>query len=773
MTLLAPALSFASQTGIPGYSQNATGIGSCHECHDVDTSAPANTLSITGNNTALVGSVNSYTVKLLAPYGQNANYGGFDISASAGLLIPADAETTIINSELVHSDRKVTTNTGSSYDVQWNFDWQASASAGTATFFACGLPVDGDGRVRRKDHHGSNDGRVSCTTFDVLVQQAPNAIAGNNQTVTEGNAVILDGSSSTDDGSMSYLWEQLSGLPATPLNNAGTAIANFTAPAVADNATEELVFRLTVTDNDGLTNTDIVSVFVQDVLVSNQPPVADAGAIQSVNENTLVTLDASASSDDGSIASYLWEQAGGINSVVLNPANPVDPAKAEFIAPAVDSSGDVLTFQLTVTDDTGLTATSTVDVTVNDVDTPPTAKITDASGVVISAISNNGVVTLYGNFSSDPDGPIAAYSWSQTAGLPITNPGSANQSSFSFTAPDDPGNSIDIQLSVTGDKGLLQNSVTATLILNNLPPVVDAGVNQTVTEGTTINLHGTVTDANNNLSSVQWRQINCGVSCIMQPIDIALPLINNDAHMSILSPSVTADNSGLLLEFELVASDVDGLSAISIVQVSINDNGISHFPPEAIPFTSFNGQPMAISVENADLNNSWVISNLQLEDDSSVSDPVNRPLSFPYDLTNLEITLSAPGSVLVTLYFPEAVAEDFDLYQYLSSYNWVNASSAKDFDDLDFSSTTGWGEITEEAEFSADRRSVSFWLTDGGPSDQNPANLVVSAQVGVGENPLSNASQPGATGRLSPSSLLLIGLAMCLLRASRRFMSVA
>ncbi len=775
--LFVPAISYASQTGIPGYSQNETGTSSCHSCHVMESGAPVNTLSITGNNIVLAGSISSYVIKLVAPYPQDVSFGGFDLSASSGLLMPADAETVILNSELLHSNRKATTDTGSSYDVQWSSDWQAPAIAGITTLSACGLPVNGDGRAASaRGYYGgrnSDDGRTVCTTFDIEVQQVPTAIAGNNQTVTEGDVVILDGSFSTDtDGSISsYLWEQLSGLPVIPLNNTNKNTADFIAPAVVDNVTEELIFRLTITDNDGLTDTDILSVFVQDILVSNLPPVADAGNNQSLNENAAVILDGSLSVDnDGSIVSYLWEQTSGINSVVLSPTNPVDPAKAEFIAPAVDGSGDVLTFQLTVTDNLGVTATSTVDVTVNDVDTPPTAKISDYSGVVISAISNNGSVTLYGNFSSDPEGPITAYSWSQIAGLPIINPGSANESSFSFTAPDDQGNSIDIQLTVTGDEGLVQDSITITFILDNLPPVVDAGVGQTVIEGTTINLHGTVTDANNNLSSVQWRQINCGVNCIMQPVDVALPLINNDAVASVLSPSITPENSGLLLEFELVATDANGLFSVSTTQVTINDNGISDFPPDAIPFVSFNGQPMAIGIQSLDPNNTWVISNLLPEDNASVSDMVNRPVSFPYDLANLEITLSAPGSVLVTLYFPEAVAEDFDLYQYLSNNGWVNTSSAKDFDDLDFSNTTGWGEITEEAEFSADRLSVSFWLTDGGPSDQNPEDLVISVQLGVGENVLSTASQPGATGTLEPFGLILLGIVISLLRVSRRLM---
>jgi chitodextrinase len=194
--LLVPALSNASQTGIPGYSQSNSGSNSCHNCHSFSMMAPSNQLTISGSNTVLAGATNSFTIKLVADESQNISYGGFDLSASNGTLAPGDSETRIINSELVHSNRKATIDTGDSYDVQWNFDWQAPATAGTTTFFACGLPVNGDGKATEEDN--SRDGRVACTTFNIQVQQPPAAIAGNNQTVTEGDAVTLDGSFSIE-----------------------------------------------------------------------------------------------------------------------------------------------------------------------------------------------------------------------------------------------------------------------------------------------------------------------------------------------------------------------------------------------------------------------------------------------------------------------------------------------------------------------------------------------------------------------------------------------
>jgi hypothetical protein len=101
-------------------------------------------------------------------------------------------------------------------------------------------------------------------------------------------------------------------------------------------------------------------------------PLAAAGADQTVVENTPVTLDGSGSSDaGGAIVSFLWEQVGTPPVTLTNAATQT----ATFTAPSVDAAGAVLTFQLTVTDNDGLTHTDTVDVTVEDSTTttpPPT-----------------------------------------------------------------------------------------------------------------------------------------------------------------------------------------------------------------------------------------------------------------------------------------------------------------------------------------------------------------------------------------------------------------
>lgn len=87
-------------------------------------------------------------------------------------------------------------------------------------------------------------------------------------------------------------------------------------------------------------------------------PTANAGSNQDVNPEQTVNLTGAESTDDGSVVSYGWAQTdSGVNATLMG----VTTATPSFSAPA---TARTMTFQLTVTDDVGLTATDTVDVSV-------------------------------------------------------------------------------------------------------------------------------------------------------------------------------------------------------------------------------------------------------------------------------------------------------------------------------------------------------------------------------------------------------------------------
>lgn len=85
-------------------------------------------------------------------------------------------------------------------------------------------------------------------------------------------------------------------------------------------------------------------------------PSANAGADQLAVTNSAVYLSGYGSHDDGSITAYHWTQTAGTPVTLHNASTPTP----YFAAP---NAVETLTFQLTVTDDVGLTSTSTMNVT--------------------------------------------------------------------------------------------------------------------------------------------------------------------------------------------------------------------------------------------------------------------------------------------------------------------------------------------------------------------------------------------------------------------------
>ena len=135
------------------------------------------------------------------------------------------------------------------------------AASATATFTAPDVSMDETLTFRLTVT--DNDGAQASDEVMVVVRrvnQPPIVNAGADQSVDAGTLVILSGTASDPDGTMvSYAWEQTGGTMVS-LGDAASATATFTAPDVPMD--ETLTFRLTVTDNDGATNSDDVIVTV-------------------------------------------------------------------------------------------------------------------------------------------------------------------------------------------------------------------------------------------------------------------------------------------------------------------------------------------------------------------------------------------------------------------------------------------------------------------------------------------------------------------------------
>ena len=171
-----------------------------------------------------------------------------------------------------------------------------------------------------------------------------------------------------------------------------------------------------------------LSFGIQVVPKSNVPPRANAGPDQAVTSGTIVLLSGRQSFDsDGNVVRYTWSQISGTR-VSLSGANSVN---ASFTAPTL-SSGTTLTFRLRVTDDDGATDDDTVNVRVQpegDENLRP-----EADAGVDRIVTSGDRVSLSGAGSSDPDGRVVSYAWSQIGGTGVTLSG-ANSATATFTAP--------------------------------------------------------------------------------------------------------------------------------------------------------------------------------------------------------------------------------------------------------------------------------------------------------------------------------------------------
>ena len=199
---------------------------------------------------------------------------------------------------------------------------------------------------------------TSCRGCAENNNKPPIAVAGSDQVITlPTDSVSLDGRSSSDpDGSISsYLWTKIS----------GPASFNIIKPSDSTTRVRFLVtgayqFELKITDNGGLSAKDTMRVIVSAPGQPNRPPVANAGADQTITYNT-ITLNGSGSTDpDNNISSYAWTKISGPSSFSIVNATAVQTQVNNLVQ-------GVFQFELKVTDAGGLFSKDTMQIIVNDV----------------------------------------------------------------------------------------------------------------------------------------------------------------------------------------------------------------------------------------------------------------------------------------------------------------------------------------------------------------------------------------------------------------------
>ncbi len=282
------------------------------------------------------------------------------------------------------------------------------------------------------------------------MQSGPLADAGPDLTANVGQRVTLQGTGSFNPygaaSQLTHQWTQVHGSPVV-LSGANRGDPSFTVPANAADG-DTLIFKLTVTDREGVSSSDETVV-----TVSGPPrPTACAGPDQIGAPGATVTLQGNCSTNPYGKWHHLahaWTQPSG-PTVQLSDATKGDPS---FTLPDDAADGTAMIFRLTVTDREGRTDSDTVVVKVDS--TPPPTPPTACAGDDLEAQPGD-TVTLEGTCSTNPHGIWwrMAHLWTQPAGqnIVLSDP---TKGKPTFTMPTDaaPGTVYTFTLTVTDQDG--------------------------------------------------------------------------------------------------------------------------------------------------------------------------------------------------------------------------------------------------------------------------------------------------------------------------------
>lgn len=269
------------------------------------------------------------------------------------------------------------------------------------------------------------DDSGATATADVMITIKDSAVksnadttlvanAGNNQALTlPVDSAILDGSGSSDKNNTiaSYSWTKVSGPATYVISNANSVKATVNISSAGT-----YVFRLTIVNSIGDSASSNVTITVNGVL--NRPPVANAGNAQAITLPVdSVLLDGSASYDpDGKIVSYQWTKKSGTGGFTI-----VHPDSVKTIVTGLDTGNYV--FMLTVTDDSGATASADVSITVNKAKIlgTPDHPIADAGNDTTITMPVNSVYLDGSRTAGENVSGFIVFSWSKISGPQQSN----------------------------------------------------------------------------------------------------------------------------------------------------------------------------------------------------------------------------------------------------------------------------------------------------------------------------------------------------------------
>jgi len=397
-------------------------------------------------------------------------------------------------------------------------------------------------QLKITDNSGATSSDIIQLTVNAAPNQSPVANAGSDISITlPVNQATLSGIGTDPDGNIvAFLWTKISGPLNCNIVNANAAVSN-----VSGLVQGVYQFELKVTDNNGVTSTDIMQVTVNAAL--NQPPVANAGQDQTITlPVNSVILSGIGTDPDGTVAGYTWAVISGPSSFNIVTASSAVTSVTGLVQGAY-------LFELKVTDNSGARDRDTVQIIVKPaINVSPIANA--GSDKIITLPVN--VISLSGN-GTDADGSIVKYAWTKISGpsaYNIVNAGSPITDVFGLTE-----GVYKFELKVTDNSGAVARDTVQVTVNTavNIPPVANAGTDKIVTLPTsTASLLGSGSDVNGSIVKYLWTKIS-------GPADYKIA----NAGSPVSEVFGLAEG---IYQFELKVTDDKGAEGKDTVQVIVN-----------------------------------------------------------------------------------------------------------------------------------------------------------------------------------------------------------